>query len=98
LGSKNHSFALILPHRNTVSTCTPSPKRFGTNLLKNNKKRAGAMLRPVESILGEDRHDGLMVVHCNKDNCKMENFGTEKKSNRLRTGRSSLVPQCAAVL
>jgi hypothetical protein len=33
---------------------------------RSQEKRAGALLRPVKSILGEDRHDGRIFVHRNK--------------------------------
>jgi hypothetical protein len=46
------------------------------------KKRAGACTPALSQILGEDRHVGVIVVHCNKTNCN-RNFVTNGDCPKL---------------
>jgi hypothetical protein len=51
----------------------PSHRHAIAITLQSQEKRAGALLRPFKFILGEDRHIGLIVVHCNTTFCKAKN-------------------------
>jgi hypothetical protein len=57
------------------------------------KKRAGAFAPALSQILGEDRHVGLIVVHCNKDNCKCF-LNPDSTFLQLRQGAAALAQPC----
>ncbi|MFZ4688798.1 MAG: hypothetical protein ACOYLS_06150 [Polymorphobacter sp.] len=53
----------------------PPPKlsEKGAKTPENHEKRAGVFTPARKSILGEDRHIGLIFVHCNTDFCNAKN-------------------------